>query len=195
MVDLIRPEQVAFDIDGVFADTMALFLEIAKKEYGINHIRYEDITHYYLEECLDIAPESIASILNYILEGDFREELKPIEGSCEILSALAHRGPLLFVTARPAATAIREWVHDMLPGVPHAVEVVATGSFEAKGEVLKSRGVQYFVEDYLEACFALERHHISPILFHQPWNRHHHPFREVACWSEIGDLIDVELPT
>ena len=194
MVDLIRPEQVAFDIDGVFADTMALFLEIARKEYGINHIRYEDITHYYLEECLDIAPECIEAILNHILEGNFRSELKPIEGSCEVLSALADQGPLLFVTARPAAGAIRDWVNDMLPGAPHGVEVVATGSFEAKGEVLKSKGIRYFVEDFLDVCFALDRHNIFPILFHQPWNRHHHPFREVTSWSEIGKLMDLEMP-
>jgi len=189
---MIRPEQVAFDIDGVFADTMALFLEIARKDYGINHIRYEDITHYYLEECLDIAPEAIEAILKRILEGDFKSELKPIEGSCEILSALAHRGPLLFVTARSAHNAIEEWVNDMLPESPHGVEVVATGSFEAKGEVLKSKGIRYFVEDYLEACFALDRHNIFPIVFHQPWNRHRHPFREVSSWAEIGKLMDLD---
>jgi hypothetical protein len=188
----IPPDQVAFDIDGVFADTMTLFLDIARKDHGINHIQYQDITHYFLEECLDIAPEVIRAILSRILEGDFRRELKPIKGSCEVLSTLAHHGPLLFVTARPTAPAIQAWVNDMLPDLPHGLEVIATGSFEAKGDILETKGIRYFVEDYLEACFALERHNISPIVFHQPWNRYHHPFPEVSSWAEIRELVDLK---
>ena len=63
---MISPGQIAFDIDGVFANTMGLFLEIARKDYGINHIKYEDITQYFLEECLDVKPEIINIIINGI---------------------------------------------------------------------------------------------------------------------------------
>ena len=41
---MIDPTSVAFDIDGVIADTMALFLDIARKEYRVNGICYEDMT-------------------------------------------------------------------------------------------------------------------------------------------------------
>jgi len=191
---MIRPEQIAFDIDGVFADTMTLFLEVAEKDFGINHIRYEDIVQYYLEECLDISSETIQAILSRILDGELRGVLKPIEGACEVLSVLSGEGPLLFVTARPVLRPIEDWVNHVLPECPHGVEVVATGSYEAKGEVLKSRGIQFFVEDYLDVCFDLEREHISPILFRQPWNRRPHPFREVSDWTEIADLMGLKLP-
>ena len=40
---MIDPAAIAFDIDGVVADTMSLFLEIARDVHHINHIRYEDI--------------------------------------------------------------------------------------------------------------------------------------------------------
>ena len=40
----VVPDRIAFDVDGVVADTMRLFLDIAREEYGINHTRYEDIT-------------------------------------------------------------------------------------------------------------------------------------------------------
>jgi len=50
---------VAFDIDGVVADTMTLFLDIARQEYQLNSVQYSDITSYKLEECLDIDPEII----------------------------------------------------------------------------------------------------------------------------------------
>ncbi len=188
---MIRPGQIAFDIDGVFADTMALFLEIARRDYGINHIRYDDITQYFLENCLDIEPHIIKDIINRILEGDGAAALEPMEGAVEVLSDIASSGPLLFVTARPTLGSIKTWVERMLPGAPFAIDVVATGSFEAKADVLKARGIEYFVEDYLEICFMLDEQGITPILFQQPWNRFSHPFREVAGWAEIRTLIDL----
>jgi uncharacterized HAD superfamily protein len=189
---MVTPGDIAFDIDGVFANTMALFLEIARKEYGINHIRYEDITEYFLEECLDIDPEIIRVIINRILEGDFEPQLKPIDGAVEVLSEIAKAHPLLFVTARPELSTIKEWVHTVLPLRASDIEVIATGTFEAKGDVLNARGIRYFVEDCLEVCYMLREHAITPILFNQPWNRYsHHPFTEVRSWAEIRVLVSL----
>ena len=189
---MVTPGNIAFDIDGVFADTMALFLEIGRKDYGINHIRYQDITEYFLEECLDIDPEIIRVIINRILEGDFEPELKPIDGAVEVLSEIAKAQPLLFVTARPELSTIKEWVNTVLPLRPSDIEVIATGTLEAKGDVLNARGIRYFVEDCLEVCYMLREHAITPILFSQPWNRSsHHPFREVSSWAEIRALVSL----
>jgi uncharacterized HAD superfamily protein len=189
---MVTPGNIAFDIDGVFANTMALFLEIGRKDYGINHIRYQDITEYFLEECLDIDPEIIRVIINRILEGDFEPELKPIDGAVEVLSEIAKGHPLLFVTARPELSTIKAWVHSVLPLRASDIEVIATGTLEAKGDVLNARGIRYFVEDCLEVCYMLREHAITPILFSQPWNRSsHHPFREVSSWAEIGVLVSL----
>jgi hypothetical protein len=188
---MIRPGQIGFDIDGVFANTMALFLEIARKDYGINHVRYDDITQYFLQDCIDIEPDLIKEIINRILEGDFETKLQPIEGSVEVLSDIAQQGPLLFVTARPTLSPIKAWVEEILPKAPFPVEVVATGTFEAKADALKARGVDFFVDDYLDICFMLDEQGLSPILFRQPWNRFSHPFREVTDWAEIRGLIDL----
>ena len=63
---MINPASLAFDIDGVCADTMSLFLDIARDEYHINHIRYQDITSYRLEDCLNIDSATIDDIvINY----------------------------------------------------------------------------------------------------------------------------------
>ncbi len=61
---MIDPASVAFDIDGVVADTMTLFIDIAREEYDIDWIRYEDITSYYLEECITIDSEITSEIIN-----------------------------------------------------------------------------------------------------------------------------------
>ena len=188
---MIRPGQIAFDIDGVFANTMGLFLELARRDYGLNHVQYEDITHYFLEECLDLDPGIIKVIINKILEGNFEGELQPIENSVEVLSEIAQKGPLLFVTARPTLLPIKAWVDKMLPKPPFPIEVIATGTFEAKAHVLKARGIEYFVEDYLDICFMLDEQNITPIVFQQPWNRFAHPFHEVTSWGEIRDLMHI----
>jgi 5'(3')-deoxyribonucleotidase len=188
---MLSPHEVAFDIDGVFADTMGLFLRIVRRQYGINHIQYNDINRYYLEECLDIDPGIISEVIHRILDGDYQDELQPIDGSRRVLTAIGTKAPLLFVTARPSAHAIEDWVTHMLPNVGSPIEVIATGAYEAKSEVLKERDIRYFVEDSLDACRWLERQGIIPILFRQPWNRFPHPFHEVEDWAEIEGLIDL----
>jgi len=189
---MIAPGNIAFDIDGVFANTMELFLQIAREDYSINHIRYQDITTYFLEECLDIDPEIIRVIINRILEGDFEVELKPLDGAVEVLSEIAGTHPLLFVTARPKLSAITEWVHRMLSLRPPDVEVIGSGTFEGKSDVLKEREASHFVDDCLELCYKLSERGITPILFSQPWNRYpSHPFREVNSWAEIRALVDL----
>ena len=188
---MIDPTSLAFDIDGVFADTMTLFLDIAREEFKINDVSYKDITCYILEECLDMDPDLIETILIRIMNGTHRPPLKPIDGATRVLTRLAriHR-PILFVTARPYGEPIYKWIQSMLPLKDDSVEVVATGSFDAKIDVLSSRDISYFVEDRLETCYPLFEAGVTPILFKQPWNRKRHPFMEVGSWKELESLIE-----
>ena len=187
---MIDPTSVAFDIDGVVADTMTLFLDIAREEYNIRHIRYEDIRCYMLEDCLDIDKDIIEDILFKLVEETRSTALKPMDGAPDVLAKLGgYRSSVLLVTARRHSDPIREWMHNILPLDPKAIDVIATGSFDAKIGVLKDRGISYFVEDRLDTCFLLEYAGITPILFRQPWNRQPHPFVEVGNWQELESLI------
>jgi len=186
----LAPETTAFDIDGVIADTMRLFVDIARESFRIDHLRYEDITSYNLEECLDIAPAVIDAIIQQIIAGTHAPQLHAIAGCCQTMARFGRNGhPVRFVTARPEAGVIRTWLENTLPLGADQVEVVATGSFDAKATVLRSEGIHIFVEDRLETCFLLSQAGITPILFAQPWNRSPHPFREVSSWEEIASLL------
>ncbi len=188
---MIDPKSLAFDVDGVFADIMSLFIDIAREEYGIEGIRYNDLTCFALEDCLDIDPEIIRSILSRILEGTYDVPLKPIDGAPEVLTRLGRFcGPILFVTARPYLGPIYNWMRKILPLEPELIEVIATGSFEAKAQVLIERKISYFVEDRLETCYDLEAVGVTPVLFKQPWNRKLHPFIEVEDWNHLESLIN-----
>lgn len=187
---MIDPVSLAFDIDGVFADTMSLFIDIARDEYKINNLNYEDIKCYYIEECTDLKPEIISDIIVRILDGKHRATLKPIEGSARVLRRLGMHERLLFVTARPYPGPIHDWISETLSLDPASVEVITTGSFVAKADVLIGKNISYFVEDRLETCFALKEKGVTPVLFKQPWNRKEHPFVEVATWNELEELIN-----
>ncbi len=191
---MISPDKLAFDIDGVFADTMTLFIDIAREEFHIKDIRYEDITSYSLEECykLDLDKEVTGAILKKLLDGGYTPVLNPIDGAPEVITRLwKELGSILFVTARPYLGPIEKWIRKTLPLVDHsAIEIVTTGSFEAKADELLSRNISHFVEDRLETCFLLDKAGITPILFRQPWNRNSHPFVEVDSWEALGALID-----
>ena len=187
----IDPTAVAFDIDSVVADTMHLFVNIVQREYGLQHIVYEDITSYNLLECLDIDEEIVDAAIDQILSGTHKVALEPINGAIDVLNRLGMVcRPLVFVSARPHIGAIDAWLKDHLAIDPEAITTVATGSYEAKAEVLKDHARSIFVEDRLETCLLLESVGITPILFRQPWNRKPHPFIEVANWYELEYLID-----
>ncbi len=191
---MIDPSSLAFDIDDVFADTVSLFLEIARNEYRIDDIRPEDITSYMIEDCIDIDLKILEDIFGKILDGSYTPRLRPLAGAAEVVRRMAETsGPVLFVTARPSPGSIVGWLHDILRIPPDAFEVVATGSFDGKADVLKTRQVSFFVEDRLETCFSLSDAGITPILFKRPWNRARHPFVEVASWKELESLIAFDL--
>ena len=186
----IDPASVAFDIDGVVADTMTLFLEIARQEYNLNRITYADITCYHLADCLDIDPKTIDAVVTCILEGNHEAPLNPIAGAPDVLFQLgSHFGPILFVTARPHSGPLDDWIKQNLCLDSALIEIVATGSHEGKASILQQRQIQYFVEDRLETCFLLQEAGIQPILFQQPWNREPHAFFEVGSWYEIKKLL------
>ena len=188
---MINPASVAFDFDGVIADTMNLFLDIARSEYSIHGIRYDDITCYTLADCLDIDPEILDEIGQKIIEGDYAVPLKSFEGAAEVLARLAEcHSPVLCVTARPHSGPLGRWVQENCFLDYHQMEVVAIGTFDDKASVLLDREITYYVEDRLETCFALRDAGIVPILFRQPWNRKPHQFTEVGSWAELERLID-----
>jgi uncharacterized protein len=189
----IRPSEVAFDIDGVLADTMSLFIDIAERDFGVNHLRYEDVTEYDIDQLVGLDRTMSLEIIRRILNGFHESPLEPLKGAPDVLRRLnRHHRPTLFVTARPNADQIFTWMLEVLGVEADDIEVVATGSFEDKKDVLLAKNVAYFVEDRLETCFLLSEVGIQPILFIQPWNRKPHPFPEVVNWHELESMISFE---
>ena len=186
----IPPNELAFDIDGVCADTFRAFVEVARRDYGIA-IDYDQITEYEFWKILDITEEICQKIIQRILDEPIQMGIRPMDGSVNVLKRLAGKGPVLFVSARPEKESILEWIKNYLCSVdPALIRIEAVGGHEEKASVLLENGAKYFIEDRLETCYLLDRASVVPIVFDQPWNRKDHPFAKVTSWLDICEMID-----
>jgi uncharacterized HAD superfamily protein len=188
----IEPSDLAFDIDGVVADTMTVFVKLAREHYGFTWLTKEDLREYDLHACLNIGREIVDDLICMTLNDEHTEQIPPVHGAVDVLTRLAQHGPLRFVTARIWPESIIRWLHQTLSDVdPRRIMVFATGLPEAKYRVLRELKVRYFVDDRVETCKLLSRNGIQPLLFDQPWNRVPEAvgFPRIKNWSQLGQRV------
>jgi hypothetical protein len=183
---------LAFDIDGVVADTMEIFVRLAHEKYGFTHISKEDLHCYNLYECLDLEKEIIDDLICLTLDDEHTMQVPPVAGAPEVLTELACAAPLRFVTARIWPESITEWLFTILPDVPRErITVLASGAPEIKLDILNGLAIRYFVEDRAETCRQLQKAGIQTFLFLQPWNRNESVdgFIRVENWGQLKQWV------
>lgn len=187
----IDKKDLAFDFDGVVADTMALFVALIRNDYGRDDITINKITDYDLRKCIDISDKELMDIGFRIMSEECTTRLRPMEGAVEFLKDYAKKtGSLLIITARPEQKPVELWVKKYLDLDEKDFTVVATGDFDSKAEVLKEHNKRYLVEDRIETCFYLKEKGFEPIVFVQPWNRKPNDFLEVSSWLELSSFLN-----
>lgn len=178
-----------FDIDSVVGDLSSILERVAWEEYGVR-VSKSQFTEFQLEKCLPFDEALVVQWINTALEPRWTLQMEPYPGAVEVLTEISRWQPLYFVTARPDAGAVAQWLRGLLEDVPgQSVHIRAVGVFQSKLPALRSWGVTHFVEDRLETCEALAVSQITPIVFHQPWNARPHPWRTVKSWEEIRRLV------
>ena len=191
----IDPEKIAFDIDGVVADTMEVFIRLAHERYSLMHLSKESISCYNLYNCLGLEKEVLDDLICLTLDDEHTLQIPPVSGAPAVLTELARHAPLRFVTARIWPESITEWLYLQLPGVSRdLITVIASGDPEAKLDILNDLGIRYFVEDRIDTCRQLKKAGIQPFLFEQPWNRNEaeEGFIRVENWTQLKEWV---LPT
>jgi hypothetical protein len=189
---LIDPCLLAFDIDGVVADTMAVFVRLAHERYGLTDITKEQMKSYNLFQCLGIEKHIMEDLINLTLDEEHTKQIMPLPGAAEVLTELAGAAPLRFITARVHSEWIAQWICNILPGVPdERIKVIASGAPEKKADILLGLEVQYFVEDRIETCLDLKKAGIEPVLFEQPWNRNEPAdgIIRVSNWRQLREWV------
>jgi uncharacterized protein len=188
----INPCELAFDIDGVVADTMEMFIRLAHERYSLMHLTKEDISCYDLHKCLGLEKEVLDDLICLTLDDEHTLQIPPISGAMEVLTDLARHTPLRFVTARVWPESITDWLYLNLPGVSREkITVIASGAPESKLEILNELEVRFFVEDRIETCRQLKKAGIQPFLFVQPWNRNEaaEDFIRIENWTQLKEWV------
>jgi len=189
-LDKIIHNELAFDIDGVVADTFRAFVKIADNQYGVK-LRYDDITDYDFLSVLDIEEDIFNEIIDSILDDPLGMGIMPMDGAVDVLNRLMSFGPLTLVTARPDNGAMQKWLQEYFQlSNGNGIRLNETGAHVEKLPVLKKYGIKYFVEDRLETCYLVQEAELTPIVFEQPWNQRPHPFHTVRTWDEIAAMIE-----
>ena len=187
----IHPEQIAFDFDGVVADTFRLFVKLACSEYGID-IKYESITDYEFLNVVKMDRALAERLIEILTDIPHELDLRPNTGALEILTRLSSFAPVMLVTARPYGHPVEKWIEKRLPHLKDLIRVEATGENTTKLPFLIKKNIKYFVDDRLDTCRQLADAGITPIVYDQPWNRSTHNFKVVTDWHDIAELIDWE---
>lgn len=188
LLNSIDKNSIAFDIDGVLVNTMAVILYLVKEKTGRDYSLHQ-FTEYDVSECLDIDKETAYEIYMDIMSDEYNDRLTLIDGAKTVLQKLAAAtGAILLVTARHQLGGFKEWLCAALEIPEDKVHIIGTGSFEAKLDVLRDYGKTVMVEDRLETCFILAEGGLTPLVFVQPWNRKPHDFMDVD-WHTIDSLI------
>lgn len=186
----IQPDQLAYDIDGVVADTMEVFVQLARQRYGMHQLSKADLVRYDLHRCLPVEPSIVDDLICATLDDEHTGKIPPMPGAPELLTELARHGPLRFVTARIWPESIIRWLHATLPQVAASeIQVIATGDPAAKLDVLHDLGICYFLEDRQETCEHLAQNGIRPLLFDQPWNQQATTIPRINSWHELRQWI------
>jgi uncharacterized protein len=187
----IHPGQIAFDFDGVVADTFRLFVKLACTEYGID-IKYESITDYDFMNVLKMDKVLADRLIDILTDKPHEIDLRPNTGASQILTRLSSFAPVIVVTARPYGHPVEKWIEKHMPHLKDLIRVEATGKNTTKLPFLKKKNIRYFVDDRLDTCMQLAGDGITPIVYDQPWNRSSHNFKVVTDWHDIASLIDWE---
>lgn len=196
---MIRPSEVAFDIDSTFARSEDIFLFLLEM-YGYPR-KKEQITSYNLSEALGIDEGMTKNILNHYWSGNYNHRLQPYPDSVRVLTRIGKIHPLLFITAHKNLRAIEAWVRGHLPELSRdQIEIVCVNRSE-KCNILSAANRRFYVDDCPDIVKLLRKEGFCEILFDQPWNQFfgdlveiknnwfYRPCR-VKNWNEIEQLID-----
>ena len=185
----ITSGQLGFDIDGVVADTMEAFIRMADEDYAIK-VFPGQITDFMVEECLDIEPQIIDDIFSRLMLDPIGSGLIPMKNAIAVLEGFAREAPLAFITARPEAEPITEWLEVHLSNSSFAsCNLIATGDHDDKVDHIRAMGLSHFIDDRAATRNLLSKEAgITPIVYNQPWNFGRHTLSSVDNWLGIESL-------
>jgi len=175
---------IAFDVDGVVLRSIEVILKTINLAEGRN-LTPDDLSSWDLEP-LGLNPSTLREAVDRMYA---ETRIEPYEGAVEALSRIyGETGqPLLFITGRPEPTTAEKHLA-ALPWNSTVPEMIVVGGTRDKREHLKSRKVDFIVEDDPKHLLDYMSIGLGVGLMLQPWNRHLPlPVSErFRSWQDVG---------
>lgn len=175
---------IAFDVDGVVLRSIEVILDTINSVEG-RQLTPDDLSSWDLEP-LGLNPSTLREAVDRMYA---EPRIEPYEGAVEALSRLYQETgkPLLFITGRPEPATAQKHLA-ALPWNPTVPEIIVVGGTRDKREYLKSRKVDFMIEDDPRHLLDYLSIGLGVGLMLQPWNRH----LPLPVSERFGSWRDVE---
>jgi uncharacterized HAD superfamily protein len=170
---------IAVDIDDVIAANAQGFVDFSNQKYGTN-LTVADYQDHWGEVWKVDQDEMLQRAIEYHESGHIAT-YAIIDGAKDVLEKLKGRFKLIILTARRNSInqLTKEWIEKYYPGIFDDMvfsgfyDTTVQGSFHmTKGELAKSVGADYLIDDQLKHILAASELGIRGILFgNYSWNQ------------------------
>lgn len=184
---------LGIDFDDVIADFNAGLFDYHNKKFGTNYSR-NDITAYELSHVWRCSPEEANRRIYDFYHSEEHLELHPMPGAVEALERLQEEYVLYLITFRPASVKelTEKWIHHNKTNVFEASHFLgryhdSSLPKKTKGEICKSLGLDFFIDDSLTHAISVSQEGIPVLLFDAPWNQGKLPpkVKRISGWKEV----------
>ncbi len=179
---------IAFDLDGVIADSLQAYLDYFDEKFGIR-LSKSKITKWRLDDISGLNMQKVLGTFEVVF-GD-PNRVAPVSGSIECLSKYYKMvGEIPIITHRFGKNGVpgaRRWLNKHLKGKYKLI----VSDPDKKIEIMKKKKYFGLVEDNpITALKAAEAGFLS-IIFHTPYNRSvkHPNIIRVYDWSGLGMVL------
>jgi hypothetical protein len=173
--------KIYVDLDDVLADTVSLFLVIARKRFD-RYVEYEEVHSFNLAKSLNMQPGDYQDFMKCVHEPDVLLSIVPIAGAREAVTRWLQKGDQVIVaTGRPSHTGptCLQWLSEngfsgteLLFVDKYSRPLKTDPPTVVALDCIPSMGFDVLIEDSPEVATYLAQKGCKVSLVRRPWNQH-----------------------
>jgi uncharacterized HAD superfamily protein len=191
--------KIHVDIDDTIADTTSVILQYLKVKHNLLLEKSSLTFHNYLDKILKT--ETNRYIRDFE-DGNFHNDIVPIQNSVEIISKLSKKHELIIISGRRLNLKEKttKWVDKFFPNCFKEIHLVNQYPEEGeerglpKHELCKNLKCDFSIEDDFNTALKIASLGIKVLLMNQPWNSiekiENENIIRVNNWEEVYKIIE-----
>lgn len=187
---MTEDKKIAFDFDGVIADTNQKKMQWMQK-HGF-HLINCDKTSFYQELSQTKEKVEIDRIYknmgSYIFRPEILEETMPVQGAIETIQKLAQKFEIYIITARTESmiNPVNNWLEKY--HIKNKIKQVISSSYEPKQEICLKRGISFLCDDDIR--HLIDKKVKTRVLFNNKKKENKKDIWIVKSWEEIEQCLN-----